>query len=462
MRDVDKFKRNMRISLGIFVTLFSVLIIYLGYSVVVYGNQWYATPYNPRIQQAYKNISGGTVYDAKGIRLAWSDGTTRRYHEEVDKRRALSHIMGDPAGIAAKGVETRFAKYLYGMDKDLVERIEDLLAGKESQGNDITLTVDAELSEYIYDNMDAKTGCIVVLNYKTGEILANVSIPTFDPTTLGKEEPVDTSLVDRATMGRYPPGSIMKIITASAAMEEGIDLSYECTGECIIEGQKVTCSGGAHGALTLESAFTKSCNTYFANLSVKIGGSRLKKQAEKFGFNQQFKFAGDEIELYPSNFEVTGNEGDVAWAGVGQYNDLVTPLHAAMIAGSIANDGVMMEPKLLRDVARGGYAGFSFTPTQYKRVLSAEMAGRLKEYMREVVQSGTGTSAGVSGVPICGKTGTAEFMEDGQVKNHSWFVGFIDDNSKPYAVAVIFEGAGFGSRYAAPMAGKIFGYLANH
>ena len=91
----------MRISLGIFVTLFSVLIIYLGYSVVVYGNQWYATPYNPRIQQAYKNISGGTVYDAKGIRLAWSDGTTRRYHEEVDKRRALSHIMGDPAGIAA-------------------------------------------------------------------------------------------------------------------------------------------------------------------------------------------------------------------------------------------------------------------------------------------------------------------------------------------------------------------------
>ncbi len=153
--------------------------------------------------------------------------------------------MGDPAGIAAKGVETRFAKYIYGMDKDLVERIEDLLAGRESQGNDITLTVDAALSEYIYDNMDAKNGCVVVLNYKTGEILANVGIPTFDPTTLGSEEPADTSLIDRATMGRYPPGSIMKIVTASAAIEEGIDLSYECTGQCIIEGQKVTCSGGA-------------------------------------------------------------------------------------------------------------------------------------------------------------------------------------------------------------------------
>ena len=144
MRDVEKFKRNMRISLGIFVALFSVLIIYLGYSVIVYGNQWYATPYNPRIQQAYQNISGGTVYDTNGIRLAWSEGTTRRYNEEVDKRRALSHIMGDPAGIAAKGVETRFAKYIYGMDKNLVERIEDLLAGRENQGNDITLTVDAQ------------------------------------------------------------------------------------------------------------------------------------------------------------------------------------------------------------------------------------------------------------------------------------------------------------------------------
>ena len=445
----------MRISLGIFVTLFSVLIIYLGYSVVVYGNQWYATPYNPRIQQAYKNISGGTVYDANGIRLAWSDGTTRRYHEEVDKRRALSHIMGDPAGIAAKGVETRFAKYLYGMDKDLVECIEDLLAGRENQGNDITLTVDAELSEYIYDNMDAMTGCVVVLNYKTGEILANVSIPTFDPTTLGEEEPVDTSLVDRATMGRYPPGSIMKIITASAAMEEGIDLSYECTGECIIEGQKVTCSGGAHGALTLESAFTKSCNTYFANLSVKIGGSRLKKQAEKFGFNQQFKFAGDEIELYPSNFEVTGNEGDIGWAGVGQYNDLVTPLHAAMIAGSIANDGVMMEPKLLKSVDFNGYTQFNYTPAKVGQVTDAATARTIKEYMMEVVKSGTGTSAAVKGTPMYGKTGTAEFVEDGEVKNHSWFAGFIEDSAHPYAIAVIFEGAGYGSRYAAPMAGKV-------
>ncbi len=100
---------------------------------------------------------------------------------------------------------------------------------------------------------------------------------------------------------------------------------------------------------------------------------------------------------------MTHNEGDIAWAGIGQYNDLVTPLHAAMIAGAVANDGVMMEPKLLKDVARGGYAGFSFSAAQYKRVLSPEIAAKVKGYMRDVVTGGTGTSAGVSGLKFAEK-----------------------------------------------------------
>ena len=118
---------------------------------------------------------------------------------------------------------------------------------------------------------------------------------------MGKDTPEDTSLVDRATMGRYPPGSIMKIMTAAAAVEEGIDIKYTCTGEDIIEGQRVTCAGGtAHGELTLESAFTKSCNTYFANLAVKIGGQRLLQEASKFGFNKEWNFS--DINLYPVSY----------------------------------------------------------------------------------------------------------------------------------------------------------------
>lgn len=177
------------------------------------------------------------------------------------------------------------------------------------------------------------------------------------------------------------------------------------------------------------------------------------QEASKFGFNKEWNFS--DINLYRSNFEVSEEEGDVAWAGIGQYNDLITPMHAAMIAGAIANDGVMMEPKLLKSVDFNGYTQFNYTPAKAGQVTDAATARTIKKYMMEVVKSGTGTSAAVKGTTMYGKTGTAEFVEDGEVKNHSWFAGFIEDSAHPYAIAVIFEGAGYGSRYAAPMAGKV-------
>ena len=451
MKDVKKFRRNMRISLGLFVALFVMLIVYLGYSVVTYGEKWFATPYNPRVQRAVENVSAGDILDRSGVKLAWTQDGKRSYSGDKTTRLAMSHVVGDIYGKSV-GAETIFAKYLYGLDKDLLARFQDARRGREDEGNDITLTADSALSQYIYKNMNGKKGAVVVLNYKTGEVLASVSLPAFDPNTVGTKEPADTALVDRAVMGRYPPGSIMKIVTAAAAIEDDVDLKYTCTGSEIIAGQKVTCVH-AHGELTLKEAFAHSCNTYFANLAVKLGGQRLKEKAEAFGFNDKFNF--QDMSLYASNFEVSAEDGDVAWAGIGQYNDLITPMHAAMLAGAVANDGVMMQPRLLRDVALGGYSAYNFTPRQYRRVMSASTARVLREYMREVVKSGTGTSAAVKGATMYGKTGTAEFVEKGETKNHSWFVGFIDDDDHPYAISVIFEGAGFGSRYAAPMAAKV-------
>lgn len=455
MKEQRKIRRNMKISLGIFVVLFSMLIVYMAYSIITNGGKWFATPYNPRITEAMQTGRAGAITDRNGVKLAWTEQQERKYSSDKDVRRAMCHVVGDTYGKSI-GAETVFAKYIYGIDKDVLSRLEDVLAGKGKGGTDIALTVDAGISEYIYDNMGAKRGSVVVLNYKTGEIIASVSIPTFDPNTLANETPENTSLVDRATMGRYPPGSIMKILTATLAVREDAGLTYTCTGEDIVQGQKVTCTK-KHGKLNLEQAFAKSCNTYFANLSVELGGSALKANAEKFGFNTAFNFA--DVQLYRSNFEVSGNLGDVAWAGIGQYNDLVSPLHAAMIAGAVANGGVMMEPKLLCDVDAGGMFSFQFAPSEYRRVMSAEEAETIKGFMKEVVQSGTGTSAKVKGANIFGKTGTAEYEEDGEVKNHSWFVGFTDDETHPYAIAIIGEGAGFGSRYAAPLAGKIFGRL---
>jgi peptidoglycan glycosyltransferase len=454
MKNEQKFRKNMRFSMGFFILLFVVLIVYMGYSVIRNGATWYATPYNPRIASARQNINGGTIYDRNGIALAWSEGTTRKYHENKAMRRACSHVIGDIHGKTI-GAETTFAKYLYGLEEDVSTLLEQILSGEETggQGQDIALTIDAALSEYIYKKMDGRRGSVVVLNYKTGEILASVSILTFDPLTVKTEELEDSALVDRATMGRYPPGSIMKIVTASAAVEQRLDLTYTCTGSDTIGGQAVTCTK-EHGTQNLEEAFANSCNTYFANLSVKLGGSTLKKQAEKFGFNRSFDYS--DLTLYRSNFEISSEKGDIAWAGIGQYNDLVTPMHAALMAAAVANDGVMPEPRLLKSV--GGSEVSHWGLDKSTKVLSRETASSIKQMMGKVVQSGTGTSAAIGKAAVYGKTGTAEYTEDGVIKNHSWFVGFLGEDY-PYAVAVLFEGAGYGSAHAAPVAADIFEYL---
>ncbi len=456
MKEQERYKRNIKISLGFFITLFVILIIYMGYSVIKNGASWYATPYNPRISAARDNITGGTIYDRKGVKLAWSEGTKRVYIGNEKVRRSCSHVLGDIYGKTI-GAETTFAKYLYGLDNDLSTLINRFITGDYAgtNGSDITLTIDSELSGYIYSKMGGKRGSVVVMNYKTGEILASVSILTFDPKTVNKEHLKDTALVDRATMGKYPPGSIMKIVTASRAVERNIDLTYTCTGKEIINGQVVTCTH-AHGEQNLEEAFANSCNTYFARLSVEIGGRELLMQAEKFRFNHSFDCP--DMILYRSSFEVSSDEGDIAWAGIGQYRDLVTPMHAAMIGGTIANRGVMVEPKLLLKVGSTEQRSIF---SSGRTVLDPAVAQRIKQMMKQAVDEGTGTTARISGVNVYGKTGTAEYYEDGEVRNHSWFVGFMDEN-RPYVVSVIFEGAGFGSKYAAPMTKTVFQYMIGH
>lgn len=190
------------------------------------------------------------------------------------------------------GANSVFTSYLYGLKDGSVS------AGA-TRGNDITLTVDASLSKYIYQNMNSMRGAAVVMNYKTGEILANVSIAAFDPVSVTEDTLEDGALLDKSVMGRYPPGSTMKIVTASAAVENGIDFSYTCTGSDTVDGQKVTCVH-AHGTQNLSDAFKNSCNCYFAKLSNEVGSEKLMDMANRFGFNVNWKF--DDIVLYESNF----------------------------------------------------------------------------------------------------------------------------------------------------------------
>lgn len=170
----------MRFSMWIFILLFVLTMVYLGYSVVTYGGKWTVSTANPRTKQTRDIASAGSIYDRDGVLLAASDGDTRVYNDSESTRRALSHVVGDVYGKSV-GAETIFLRQLY-TDKQ-----------------DIKLTVSSKLSKYIYRQLDDRTGSVVVMNYKTGEILASVSIPTFDPETLQDEEPTGTSLVDRSS-----------------------------------------------------------------------------------------------------------------------------------------------------------------------------------------------------------------------------------------------------------------------
>ena len=179
----------------------------------------------------------------------------------------------------------------------------------------------------------------------------------------------------------------------------------------------------------------------------------MLETANEFAYNYNFQFPN--LTLYNSQFEVSGNMGDLAWAGIGQYNDLVTPMHNMLIAAGVANGGTVMQPNTLKDVRYGGVSSYTYTPTAFRSIMPQDVAAQIAGYMRNTVESGTATSANIGNATVCGKTGTAEYVEDGETKNHSWFVGYVQDAAHPLAIAVIGEGEGFGSAYAAPLAGKI-------
>ena len=335
------------------------------------------------------------------------------------------------------------------------------------------LTIDSRLATYIASIFPSgKTGAVVVMNYQTGEVLSEQSFPTFDPENITAAVRSDSQkpFFNRAVQGLYTPGSTFKIVTAASAMENLPDYAsqtFQCTGLLQLGSRTVTDAGTRlaegtvvqHGDISLQRAFQVSCNNTFAQLALQLGDVRLRKTAESFGFNDNFLFRDLVVEnsSYPTE---NRNEGEIAWTGAGQSALSVSPMHLCMIASAVANDGVMMEPRtLLSATAVNGTVRASFSPRVYRRALTAEQAEKLTEYMRAVVTGGTGTAAQISGVKVCGKTGSAEI--DSQENTNAWFVGFLDEAASPYALSIVVEDAGGGGSIAAPLARQIFSWMLN-
>ena len=332
---------------------------------------------------------------------------------------------------------------------------------KGTRGNDLYLTIDNRLQQRAWALLSPYTGAAVVLNPQTGEILALVSTPSFDPNQQSLESQWDKTstdpgrpLLDRATQGLYPPGSTMKIVTASIGLAKDPGLpeeTYDCTGEITIQGRVLHC-WGVHGVVDLDSALAVSCDTYFAHLGLSIGAQDFTKGLESFGWGDPLTFdlPVSQVPLYQESLQDPNGLADSA---IGQGRILATPLYMALVAGAIGNGGVMMQPYLvqqIRDPDRG--VVWTAKPRVLRRVTSPQVADQVKQAMVGVVNSGTGTVAYIPGLEVAGKTGSAENPGGAP---HSWFVAFAPASNPQVAVCVMVEHGGEGSQVAAPIARQL-------
>ena len=460
-------KRNTRIIILAVLLLLGSLVGYGAYSLAVYGNRWFSSAANVYARRQKNDVIPGRIYDRNGTLLASSDETGKRYyHADAAIRSSMVHAVGDRANNVAYGMESFMAQYLYGFSDSYPDRLRQAFDGGKRQGNDLRISIDAGLSLAISKAFPAgKAGSVVVMNYKTGELLSLQSFPVFDPMNVTKavEEDPLKPFWNKATRWLSAPGSTFKMVTLAAALKhipDAMTKTYECTGAYQVGDTLITDAGMAsHGTINLKKAVEVSCNVTFAKLALELGDEALRSAGQAFGMDDHFLFSDLVVEnsVYPATNRVNK---EIAWTGAGQSALLLTPLHMTMIASAIANDGVMMEPKmLLQATSDAGATKASLSPRVYRTSLQAFEANVIADAMRKVVSSGTARRAAVSGLAICGKTGSAQVA--GQAETNAWFIGFIDEPDLPYALCVVVEDAGSGGQVAAPLAATIFSQLRN-
>ena len=468
---MKQLRKNIRRVAAFLCALFVLLAGYGAYSITTYGSRWFASSANTFVRTRKKDVIAGDILDRNGIVLATTSDGTRVYQDDPLARKATVHVIGDSGSNVNNGVESFMAAYLYGFNLSFLERLSDAVRGENRRGDDVRLTIDSRLATYIASIFpEGKAGAVVVMNYVTGEVLSQQSFPNFDPqniTSAVKRDP-QKPFFNRAVQGLYTPGSTFKIVTTAAALENMPDAAsraFHCTGQLQAGTQIITDAGTnaaegrivQHGQINLLRAFQVSCNNTYAQIALELGDLKLRRTAEAFGFNDNFLFRDLVVEnsSYPTE---NRTEKELAWTGAGQSALTASPLHMCMIASAVANDGVMMEPRLLLSAtARNGNLRTESSPRVYKKALPEETAAQIKEYMRAVITGGTGTAAAVSGKKVCGKTGSAEI--DTQENTNAWFVGFLDESTAPYSLAIVVEDAGGGGSVAAPLAKKIWMWM---
>ena len=451
-----KLKKNILAVAVVMAVFFVALMLYTSYISVIEAGSLAKNPLNHR-QAAYdENIMRGSILDAHGNVLAEGKASARKY--PYGKVAApVTRYIGSKLG--ASGVENYAGGDLSGHSPELsmLGPISQLF--QSERGADVKLTIDMRVQKAIYDAMKGRKGSAVVLDARTGAVIAMVSLPSYDPSSVEKNwsqlsNDKDSPLLNRAISGLYPPGSTIKPLILDAALRSNAatqNETFKCTGALDVgDGHSIRESHGAvHGKVDLRHALMESCNVTFGTLAMRMEGKGLSEVFDRFGFGRVAEGEISESTQRLPDFAKL-SKGETAQIGIGQGSLLVTPLHMALLASAFANDGKVMKPYLIDEaIFPGGATIKKGSPSEWYTATDSASAALVEKWMRDVVTNGTGTRAIVKGANVAGKTGTAE---NSSGEDHAWFIGSADVDGRRIAFAIIVENGGGGGRMAAPIA----------
>ncbi|NBM14565.1 penicillin-binding protein 2 [Streptomyces sp. GC420] len=412
--------------------------------------------------ERYAIPRGDIIVDGKAITGSVpTNGSDFKYKRTYKNGEMWAPVTGYASqAFGASQLESIEDGILTGNDDRLFfRRTIDMLTGEKPGGGQVITTLNGAAQKAAFNGLGNKKGAVAAIDPETGAILALASTPSYDPSTfagnstdtdtpawvkLQKDKNPDEPMLNRALRETYPPGSTFKVVTAAAALENGLydDIDEKTdspspwqlpdTTTDLTNQHDTGCKNGS-----LKVALGNSCNTVFGKISADVGNDKMIEQAEKFGFNEEHFTPVRAVEsVYPED-----NRPQNAMAGIGQASNRATPLQMAMVAGAVANDGVVMKPYMVSELkSRNLDTVEKQEPEEYGRAVSADNAQKLQRMMEYVVTDGTGTTAAIPGATVGGKTGTAQHGLNNSEKPYAWFISYAKtDGGDSVAVAVVVE-----------------------
>jgi peptidoglycan glycosyltransferase len=458
---------------GVLLALYALLFGFTSYWSVFDADSLNANQANRRPLLEEQKIKRGDILAADGSAIAHSRPIGKGDNKIYVRHYPQGGLFGNPIGYSfvtqgRVGFELSHNDELVGNKTEFLSVLDEL-QGHSQEGDKVQSSLDPAAQEAAVNGLAGRRGSVVAIVPSTGEVRAMVSIPEYDPNRIPKDfaqlnRDSSAPLFNRATQAGYPPGSTMKVVTATAALDSG-----EFTPSSVLSGRSPQTIGGValsnsggeqFGDIDMTTALTNSVNTWWAQVGEKLGNDTMFQYMDRFGFDLKPRLDYPSFQLATSGV-FDGNKLlgpsdpiDIGRVAIGQERLRVTPLQMAEVAATVANKGELMEPRLWSKVIDPDGRETKLDPARQSRVMGEDIAATLNTMMQSVVREGTGTAAAVSGIDVAGKTGTAELSPG---VNDAWFIGFAPADDPQIAIACIVEHtSGFGG----PTCGPIFKAVA--